>query len=296
MTKHGAKLPQFVCDLLSSPPERGEGLNLWLYRVARVLHAFRSPAEIIELLRVATYGLAIKQGEIERQVDCSRKVAWQPGQLTQQRAAPAWPKLDQQQRAAAIAANKCGLVDLWEASPIRLDDNAAHTEEIIDVLFPDNPLLCCGWTQSMFDTRSREEWRGHLSRLALIVPSAMTARTGHTKQDKVSAHTLETTGRRRFLIIEQDSGTIDDQAAILLHLAEYAPLVLAVHSGSKSIHGWFACRDESETTFREFMRYAVTLGADSALWTRSQFARMPDGRRARDTRQTVFHIDFDVLA
>ncbi len=31
-------LPRFVCDLLSSPPRRGGGLNLWLYRVARVLH------------------------------------------------------------------------------------------------------------------------------------------------------------------------------------------------------------------------------------------------------------------
>ena len=288
MTKYGAKLPQFVCDLLSSPPERGEGLNLWIYRVARVLHAFRSPAEIIELLRAATYGLAIKQGEIERQVECSRKVAWQPGQLTQQRAAPAWPKLDQQQRAAAIAANKCGLVDLWEASPIRLDDNAAHTEEIIDVLFPDNPLLCCGWTPSMFDTRSREEWRGHLSRLALIVPSAMTARTGHTKEDKVSAHTLETTGQRRFLIIEQDSGDVDDQVAILLHLAEYAPLVMAVHSGHRSLHGWFSCRDASEQTLRDFMRYAVRLGADKQMWCRSQFARMPDGLRESGERQTVF--------
>ena len=31
-------LPQFVRDLLASPPKRGEGLNLWLFRTARVLH------------------------------------------------------------------------------------------------------------------------------------------------------------------------------------------------------------------------------------------------------------------
>jgi hypothetical protein len=68
-------------------------------------------------------------------------------------------------------------------------------------------------------------------------PSPMTARTGRTQESKQSAHTLESTGSRRFLVIEQDKGTLDDQAAVLLHLAARAPLALGVHSGSKSIHG-----------------------------------------------------------
>src|SRR5205823_15123202 len=45
---------------------------------------------------------------------------------------------------AAIGRDGGGLVDLWEVSPIRLEDNAAHTEALIDALFPGNPLLCCG--------------------------------------------------------------------------------------------------------------------------------------------------------
>src|SRR5260370_23893033 len=107
----------------------------------------------------------------------------------------------------------------------------------------------------------------------------MTARVGRTKNGKESAHTLEATGPRRFLVIEQDTGTIDEQAAVLLHLAERAPLAVAVHSGSKSIHGWFYCVGQSEEKLRGFMRYAVSLGADLATWTRSQFVRMPDCRR-----------------
>ena len=63
------QLPQFVRDLLASPPRRGGGLNLWLYRVARVLHPYRDSAEIIELLRAATAGEPIKPGEIERAVE-----------------------------------------------------------------------------------------------------------------------------------------------------------------------------------------------------------------------------------
>jgi hypothetical protein len=152
----------------------------------------------------------------------------------------AWPKLNVEQREAAIASG-VGLVDLWEISPVRFEDNKAQTEEIIDALFHDNPFLCCGRSNSDFETKPREEWRGQLAALQLVVPSPMTARTGLTQEGKESAHTLETTGPRRFLVIEQDCGTTDEQAAVLLHLAERAPLAVAVHSGSKSIHGWFYC-------------------------------------------------------
>ena len=95
-----------------------------------------------------------------------------------------------------------------------------------------------------------------MAAMQLIVPSPMTARTGRTQEGKVSEHTLENTGPRRFLVIEQDTGTVDEQAAVLLHLAEHAPLALAVHSGSKSIHGWFYCEGKREERLRVFMRYA----------------------------------------
>src|SRR5262249_39641167 len=129
----------------------------------------------------------------------------------------------------------------------------------------------------------------------LIVPSPMTARIGKTQEGRESAHTLETTGPRRFLVIEQDSGTIDEQAAILLHLRAIGPLAIAVHSGSKSIHGWFYCAGRAEEKLREFMELAVSLGADPAMWTRSQFARTPDGTRDNGKRQTVFYFDPEVV-
>jgi hypothetical protein len=295
MKNRQSDLPRFVCDLLAASPERGGGLNLWLFRVARVLHPFREPAEIIQLLEATTAGEPIRHGEIERAVERSKSCAWRPGEPSlSKRVAPKWPELDQEKCAAV--ASRGSLADLWEASPIRLDNNVARAERIIDALFPENPLLCVGQSQSSFTTRSREELRGQLSKFALIVPSPMTARVGHTQEGTVSAHTLETTGPRRFLVIEQDRGNIDEQAAVLMHLTEFAPLVLAVHSGSKSIHGWFACLDESEQTLREFMEYAVTLGADPATWTRSQFVRMPDGLRNNGKRQTAFYFNPDALA
>jgi hypothetical protein len=132
------------------------------------------------------------------------------------------------------------------------------------VLFLNNPLLCCGKSNSKFATRPREDWRGHLAEQQLIVPSSMLARIGLTQDGKESEHCLANTGPRRFLVIEQDGGTIDEQAAILFHLAERAPLALAAHSGSKSLYGWFYCHGQSEERLLKFMRYAVSLGADKA--------------------------------
>ena len=124
---------------------------------------------------------------------------------------------------------------------------------------------------------------------------SLTARVGRTQDRKKSAHTLEATGPRWFLVIEQDSGTIDEQSAVLLHLAERAPLAVAVHSGGKSIHGWFYCAGQSEEKLRRFMQYAVTLGADPATWTRSQFVRLPDGTRDNGKRQTVYFLNRRVV-
>jgi len=288
------QLPQFVHDLLASVPRRGEGLNLWFFRMARVLHPYRTPERIVELLTAATAGEFVRHGEIERAVRRSEATAWKPGQ-THSRMSPlakqalAWPKINAEQREAVIAASGNGLVDLWEASPVRFEDEAPHAEEIIDALFPGNPLLCVGRSSRDFATRSREEWRGKLAEMALIVPSPMTARTGRTQEGKDSEHTLENTGTRRFLVIEQDSGSVDEQSAVLLHLATRAPLALAVHSGSKSIHGWFYCAGKDEAFLHRFMCCAVSLGADSVTWTRSQFVRMPCGTREKSgARQTVY--------
>jgi hypothetical protein len=158
-------------------------------------------------------------------------------------------------------------------------------------MFPGNPLLCCGKNARKFATRTRDEWRGHLASQALIVPNFMSALTGLTRDGRTSAHTLANTGPRRFLVVEFDTGSFDDHAALLAHLGSRAPLTVAVHSGHKSLHGWFYCADQPEARVLKFFRYAVSLGADPALWTRSQFARMPDGTRDDGKPQRAFYFN-----
>jgi hypothetical protein len=288
-----SRLPQWCIDIVANPPQSGEGFHNWLFRAARALwKCGRGETDIVALLgnAAATCGRYVPQREIENAVRNSQASAFQPASLQRR----AWPSVNTEQREAIIATG-AGLVDLWEVSPVRFEDNATHTEQIIDVLFPGNPWLCVGRTKSDFKTRRRDDLRGELPRLAHIVPNPMIARTGHTKAGNESEHAVENTGLRRFLVIEQDTGTIDEQSAVLLHLAEKAPLAIAVHSGSKSIHGWFYCAGQREERLRNFMRYAVSLGADPATWTRSQFVRMPDGTREDGKRQTIYFFNPTVV-
>jgi len=296
------ELPAFLRDMLDSPPRAGEGVHDWLFRVSRQLHFHLPAGEIVSVLetRVDNCGRHVPRAEIISAVQNSLPCAYQPkGKAAPVQSAAKWPSVNQEQRAAIVRDNG-GLADLWEMSRPRIEDNRQHTEEIIDRLFPGNPLLCCGKSNSDFDTKPREDWRGKLSTLQLIVPSPMSAPVGRKKNPKpnenpLSAHTLDNTGARRFLICEFDTGTPDEHAALLLHLGTFAPLVCAVHSGGKSLHGWFYVHGQPDVKVEKFFRYAVSLGADRATWTRSQFVRMPDGRRDGGRRQTVFFLNFRPL-
>ena len=293
------ELPPFVRDLLAAPPSAGQGVHDWLFRIARQLHAHLPAVEIVRLLeeQVANCGRHVPRSEIVAAVQNSITCAWQPdGKSAAVQSAPKWPEINQEQRAAIIR-DGGGLADLWEHSQVRLEDEDAHTEAIIDRLFPGNPLLCCGKSNSVFGTKPREDWRGELASLQLVVPSPMSARLGRKKNPKPgesewSAHSLDNTGDRRFLICEFDTGTTDEHVALLIHLAGYAPLVCVVHSGGKSLHGWFFLAGQPEEMVKKFFRYAVSLGADHATWTRSQFVRVPDGTRDNGKRQTVFFLNF----
>jgi hypothetical protein len=291
------ELPQFLEELIATRPRAGEGVHTWLFRVSRQLHCHLPAGEIVTLLenRVANCGRHVPRAEIVSAVQNSLPCAWEPNRgATRNPEYSKWPVINQKQREALVH-NGGGLADLWELSPVRLEDNESHTEAIIDRLFLPESLLCCGKSSREFDTKPREAWRGELAGLQLIVPSPMSAATGLTKDGRESKHSLASTGPRHFLICEFDTGTTDDHAALLIHLASFAPLVCAVHSGNKSIHGWFLVVGQPEEKVLRFFRYAVSLGADSRLWTRSQFCRMPDGTRDNGRRQTVYFLNFKPL-
>jgi hypothetical protein len=292
------ELPARARAFVDNPPRAGAGVHAYLFGAALRMHGYFSESEVARILagKVADCGRAVPEAEIRDAINAADRAAGSPSKppapagLPAPRAPrkPAWPPVNKGLR-AHVTAGKGGLAELWEESPIRMDESRPRCEDFIDALFPGDGLLCCGASQGEFATRPRPAWRGHLAGLQFIVPAPMTALTGARKSDgKQSAHTLANTGPRKFIVIEQDQGSEDEQAAVLLHLAEEAPLALVVHSGGKSLHGWFPVHGLTEPQQRDFMQYAVQLGADEATYRGSQFVRMPDGQRDNGRRQQPY--------
>ena len=323
----GPRLPEFVRDLLDHPPRAGEGVHAYLFKVALKLHPYRTDAQIYALLREFgnDCGRYVSNREIEAAIENSSAFAWQgispssqphdtengngmaAGMATLR--TPLRPQPDVVM-IEEICREGISLTALHDASPVKIDSQAIHAEEVIDAMFPDDPWLCCGVAEHTFSTRRRSEWRGSLVDQSLIVPSTMLGRYGFTKDGRVSEHAQSALGPRQYLVIEFDfalksrDGKHDTAlaplirrldayditvasmcAALLTHLARFAPLALVVHSGGKSLHGWFPCAVIPEDELHTFMHFACQLGADPATWTPSQFVRMPDGTRYGDGKK-----------
>ena len=287
----GRKTPGANVRLEPCPPPRG-GVHRWLMRAANTCYkAGLTPNEAVHELETRMTRPPSPVKEIEQAVAKVYDSVPEPHSMTWT-STPKWPAVNQEQRAVVIASG-LGLADLHHASRFPCGGLFPQTEQIIDELFPDNPLLCVGRSKWDFATRHRETFRGHLSRFQLIVPNPMAARLGKAQAGHLTEHSLAATGERHYLVVEQDSGTLDEQAAIVLHLAERAPLVLALRSGSKSLHAWFFCKGQPEDRLLSFMRNAVVLGADEATWSRSQFVRMPDALRDNGRRQAVVFFNLE---
>jgi len=254
-------------------PAEGDGVHKWVfYAACRAVEAGMSDDEAIELIEPLMTRPPNPPSEIEDALKSARG--------ERRNSSPRWTPPNAA-AIAAIAKEGPRLLELVSRSPVPIQfGGQSRTEEIIDALFPDDPWLCVGRRDDSFATARRQTWRGRLHERSLIVPSPMSAQKGLTKQGKLSFHSEANTGPRRFLVVEFDGGSLDQQAAILWHLARFAPLTLVVFSGSKSCHGWFFCADEHEDKLKRFFDYAHSLGADSRMWGRSQFARMPDGERS----------------
>jgi hypothetical protein len=136
-------LPQFVRDMLVAPPQHGEGVHRWLYRVSRQLHAHRGEGDIYQLLEAVTAdcGRPVPDNEILAAVRNSKTTAWPPGHNAPQLAVSRkWPECDKEFRARVIAEIGYGLYDFFEQSPVRFsndDDEAAAT---VPVLFDSDEL------------------------------------------------------------------------------------------------------------------------------------------------------------
>jgi hypothetical protein len=198
----------------------------------------------------------------------------------------------------------------WEA----LSEKRKSQERILKWAFGPEEFVCCGkkvpplvlcgsgvmgaarsskafW---LIETMTLPEAIRQAPNFQYIVPNPFKALRGLTKGGKPTKKSDSQVLLRRFVVIEFDFRSLewtrelslqeklDHQARLHWHLACTYPLAMLVYSGGESLHGWYATRWPIE-----LMRAASELGADTQLWTPSQFTRMPAGRHANGQRQRV---------
>jgi hypothetical protein len=207
------KLPKQLREQLKSCPSEGNGVHNWLFRTALRLHkwifeewifedeiAEVSEDQIVELL---DENLSCQRPEREIRdavVNAGRYFRGEVGSTSQ----GPWPAVDYASIHRAVVDCHVRLKNLPELSPVRVSDKEPMTEEILDALYPGNPLLCFASTPYASLTRPREIWRGRESEFAFIVPNPMTKEMGVKTDGKSSARCLDNTGLRQFLVIEFD--------------------------------------------------------------------------------------------
>lgn len=312
-------------------PTASAGVHRWLFITALRLRSYwLSDEQIAELLEAATRdcGREVPDREIADAVRNSRseRPAWsQAGPIlgsassSTNPAAPRWPARNYS-LIQEIGRSGPSMAELADLTPERCRQLRHNQVQVLDLLFPGNPLLCCGWELNRGNTLPRDWWLDHLDGVQFIVPSAMSAKKGRTRDGRLSFRCLDNTGPRLYLVVEFDFQERDKAgndtpdapvlqalaaagrsikdlcASLIAHLASYAPLVLVVDSGGKSLHGWFDAKTATSGQLTRFMSYAVSIGADPMTFTPCQFVRIPGGVRDNGRVQEVIFFDADRIA
>jgi len=274
---------------ISPCPESGEGVHKWIYHVCCVFLDAGNSVEDAESYCEERATRAVQINEVQNAYSSIKKT----GILKRQR----WSKPNQQY---VDFVKRTASGGLYQSILNRL--TLTRAEEIdcfgaLKLLFPDDiesgdwSLICCGASQSDFRTAPLAFFKDKCEDLQFIVPSTMSSIWGETQGGDRSQHTLSNTGPRKYLVVEFDKGEHAEHAAFLHNLHRIIPITMVVHSGNKSLHGWFHVEGMPETKQVRFFDEATQLGADTATWNRSLFVRMPDGKRANGNRQSILYFN-----
>lgn len=254
-----------------------------------------SASEIADTLRSAARKLGIKESGAPRRRGAKR--------LSPPRVSRDWASI------AEIARTGCTLEAMSASSPGSLDFGPPAETAVFFLrrLFREGELVCLGRDVHSAVTRPLSEWLPRLGGMQFVVPNPMSKLTGTNNAGKFSTRCNDNTGARRFLVLDFDfkpdecpesaalfaeieaSGrTVKDLCAAVgyrLAEAEGRSPALVVDSGGKSLHFWFRVEGESEPAVHLLLTSAARLGADPALWTPSQLARLPGGIREPNQKE-----------
>lgn len=164
-------------------------------------------------------------------------------------------------------------------------------------LYQDEDILCLGQIDDMrpFKVSHLKANPALVENAEYVVSSPLRKPYGLNKHGGQAAHCRDTAGPRRYAVFESDSGrSVDDQVAVLLWFEKHTgtKLRMMVHTGGKSVHGWFDVRHMSPQEFFNWLKLACEYGADPRMFLPEQKCRAPGGWRAKDSkRQKVLYVN-----
>lgn len=183
--------------------------------------------------------------------------------------------------------------ELFEASPVRLLDDPANDWRLLLQLLRRADVLWIGDTKDSCDDKaddSRKEFcRRHFRPVSdwlkeaqapgqFICPNTFKAGVHSRSNDNLLDH--------RYLVIESDTLTKNQIAAIFSWCRQFLRLRAIVDTAGKSLHGWFDYPTTAQ--IRELKNILPQLGCDSALFKPSQPVRLPGAKRGEKTQSLLF--------
>ena len=189
-----------------------------------------------------------------------------------------WGKIGEEILRAAKHLFPLTVADLWEHSPVR---PPAEPDEIFQVfmrtLWKPEDILWCGQQYESGQPRHAANFKTAAEWLSKgRAPGPLT--TGWTFAEGSVSRCKERAMSRRYLVLESDKLDEASTVSVFWWLKEKMQLRLraVVHSGNRSLHGWFDLPQHQLAALESALPEA---GFDSKLFTPSQPCRLPGWQR-----------------
>ncbi len=245
--------------------------HMWLPQVAGGLKHMMTEAACVAFLRECCDRLVHHRDVPDREIESAVRFAYGDG--TAKPRTPRWP-----------APNEDTIRYVLETIEPVFDGvtpAGVGAADVLTGLFEPGELVCSGAVCERPSVRTLEATLPYADRHQFIVVNPMNGPSALTLDGRPSARCQDNVVARRHLVAEFDDPgmTKPMQARLATALAGYAPLVLAVDSGGKSVHAWYRVDGMDPEGQARFFAVACLLGADRTRWDASGWLRMPGGLR-----------------
>ena len=155
--------------------------------------------------------------------------------------------------------------------------------DVLPLLFHGVELVCTGADSERATVRPVEAVLSDADTLQFICVNPMRGSLAMNQAGRPSPRCQNNVMVRRYLVAEFDDATLAkaQQAQLASALGDMAPLVMAVDSGGKSVHAWYAVEAMTRQDQARFFALACLLGADQTRWDICGWLRMPGGLRVK---------------